>query len=103
MRDYLRRELSDLRNNEENNTLGFNKVNRVRCVKGRYPDRLVELWELYDELKGSENDCPTLFDAGQLFIILELANGGKDLEAFKFTTAEQSYYLFFQVGCAFVF
>lgn len=91
------RELSELRNNELSNTPSFNKVYDVRCVQGTYPKKLKESWEDYDELKGSENDYPD-FCENQLYIVLELENGGKDIEAFEFWNAKQSYALFFQVN-----
>lgn len=57
----------------------------------------MELWELYDEDSGSENDSPEIFGKDQLYIILELANGGKDLEAFVFNNALQAFSVFKQV------
>lgn len=81
-----------------NFTTAFSEVHKIRCVQGRYPDRLLELWELYDEHRGSENDSPEIFDDNQLYIILELANGGKDMEAFIFNNAQQSFALFKQVS-----
>lgn len=69
----------------------------VRCVQGRYPERLLELWELYNDNRISENDCPDIFTDDQLFIVLELANGGKDLESFVFVNAQQTYAIFEQV------
>lgn len=70
----------------------------MKCVQGRYPDRLLELWELYDENRQSENDSPEVFTDNQLFIVLELANGGTDLESFVFVNAQQSYSIFRQVS-----
>jgi hypothetical protein len=46
---------------------------------------------------GSENDSPTMFREDQLYIILVLANGGCDLEAHFFRTADQSDSVFIQV------
>lgn len=92
------RELSNLRKNEVNRTSAFSEVQEIKCVQGRYPDRLVELWELYDEDRGSENDSPDIFGKDQLFIILEFANGGRDMEAFTFNNAQQSFALFKQVS-----
>ncbi|XP_077287768.1 haspin [Arctopsyche grandis] len=90
-------ELSDLRNNTYNNTSSFARVHRVHCVQGSYPERLLTQWDLFDELKGSENDYPN-FNSNQLYIVLELEHGGKDLEAFEFSNAEKSYALFFQIA-----
>jgi serine/threonine-protein kinase haspin len=91
-------ELSSLRQNDVNNCSNFVKVLQVKCVRGAYPERLLDLWELYEETHGTENDCPSIFTSEQLYIVLELANCGVDLEAFKFDTAEQAYSVFIQVS-----
>ncbi|GJQ69466.1 Haspin [Trypoxylus dichotomus] len=93
-------ELSDLRSNARNSTNCFNEMRKATCVQGRYPERLLELWELYEESRGSENDHPEMFDADQLYIVLELANGGSDMESFVFNNAQQAYALVTQVACA---
>lgn len=72
-------------------------MRKITCVQGKYPERLLELWELYDEDSGSENDSPEIFKEDQLYIVLELANGGKDLEAFVFNNALQAFSVFKQV------
>lgn len=65
---------------------------------GEYPQYLIDLWEEFDRTgNGSENDHPSMFKSDQLYIVLELANGGKDLEAFVFNSAEQSLSVFVQV------
>lgn len=73
------------------------EVKNIRCVIGRYPRKLIELWKTYDDEKNSENDCPVMFDENQLYIVLELGHGGQDLEAFVFQNASESYALFMQV------
>lgn len=92
------RELHKLRFGNECSTDGFVGVNRIMCVVGKYPDKLIELWENYDEEKTSENDCPSMFEDDQLFIILDLAHGGQDLEAYTFQNASESYSIFLQVN-----
>ncbi|XP_061378523.1 uncharacterized protein LOC116769820 isoform X2 [Danaus plexippus] len=82
----------------ENATDVFNEVLSVRCVTGGYPSRLLDLWDLYDESKGSENDNPAVLPPDQQFIVLELANAGQDLESYQFVNAEQSYALFKQIA-----
>ncbi|CAG9562366.1 unnamed protein product [Danaus chrysippus] len=82
----------------ENATDVFNEVLSVRCVTGGYPSRLLDLWELYDECKGSENDNPAVLPPEQQFIVLELANAGQDLESYQFVNAEQAYALFKQIA-----
>lgn len=69
-------------------------------MQGKYPNRLIDLWELYDEDCGSENDSPVIFDEEQIYIVLELSNGGKDLEAFIFNDALQAFSTFKQTVCA---
>ncbi|KAJ8974882.1 hypothetical protein NQ317_011728 [Molorchus minor] len=96
----IAQELSNLRNNKQNMTSGFSEVQKVQCVQGRYPEKLLDLWDLYDETRGSENDSPEIFDHNQLYIVLQLANGGQDLEAFIFTNASQAFSMFQQVACA---
>jgi len=93
-------ELSNLRNDKKNRTGGFSEVQKIRCVLGCYPEKLLELWNLYEETRGTENDSPEMFDSDQLYIILELANGGKDMEAFVFKNSIQAYSLFEQTACA---
>lgn len=93
----ITQELSDLRHNETNRTSCFTYVQGIRCVRGKYPERLIDLWELFDEDKGSENDHPSIFQDDQLYIILELEHGGRDLESYQFISAEQSYAIFMQV------
>lgn len=83
-------QLSGLRHGDRNATGGFVELLRVRCVRGAYPQRLLDLWELYRDNKGTENDHPEAFDEDQLYIVLELANAGEDLEAFRFSGAGQS-------------
>lgn len=119
-------ELSNLKNGKDFMTKGFvdvkavsftkqkkNKITRdtdkiingfyfclfiqVKCVQGRYPEHLIDLWELYRDNRNTENDHPEIFSDDQLYIVLELANGGQDLEAFNFSNALQSYSAFIQV------
>lgn len=73
------------------------QVLAVRCVQGPYPSRLLDLWELFDECKGSENDNPAALPSDQQYIVLELANAGQDLESYQFTGAQQAHALFQQV------
>lgn len=95
-------ELSNLRNGDLNATRSFVEVRSVKCVQGRYPNRLIDLWELYDEDGRSENDNPSIFDENQLYIILELANGGEDLESFVFNNAFQAFSVYKQVSTLFI-
>lgn len=53
---------------------------------------------MYRDNNGTENDHPEIFNEEQLFIVLELGNGGQDLEAFTFENALQSHSAFLQVS-----
>ncbi|XP_044740651.1 serine/threonine-protein kinase haspin homolog [Chrysoperla carnea] len=96
----ITQELSGLRDNALNCTECFTYVQNVRCVRGKYPTMLIDLWELYDEMNGSENEHPGIFDDDQLYIVFELEHGGRDLESFEFLNAEQAYSIFIQTALA---
>ncbi|KAG8240421.1 hypothetical protein J437_LFUL003135, partial [Ladona fulva] len=71
-----------------------------KCVHGPYPDLLLELWKEYDDRKGSENDCPSVFSEDQLLLVTELEYAGICLEDFQFTSSTQASSVFFQVAYA---
>ncbi|XP_014469958.1 PREDICTED: uncharacterized protein LOC106741972 [Dinoponera quadriceps] len=93
-------ELHNLRLHSTYRTDAFVEVRRIRCIIGRYPEKLVKLWNIYDDDKTSNNDCPSMFGEHQLYIALELGHGGEDLEAFVFQTAQEAYALFLQTALA---
>lgn len=93
----ISQELSALRNGDQNRSSGFVEVLNVRLIEGRYPSHLLDLWNEFDTLKGSENDSPDIFGDDQLYVVFELANCGSDLEAHVFKNAEQSFSAFKQV------
>lgn len=93
-------ELSNLRHDTQFKTSCFVEVSRCVCVQGKYPQRLIDLWNEYHEEKVSENDSPTIFDDSQLFVIFELADGGKALETYCFTSAAQAFSAFVQLTFA---
>lgn len=95
--------MDNLRLNPIYKTSGFVEVKSIKCIIGRYPKKLVDLWNDYDDNKTSDNDCPSMFGESQLYITLELSHGGEDLEAFIFQTAQETYSLFLQVSCLFLF
>ncbi|XP_039950145.1 serine/threonine-protein kinase haspin homolog [Bactrocera tryoni] len=92
-------ELANLRThvNSANFTCGFVNVRKVACVKGRYPQHFIKLWEIFDKDKSSENDHPGIFDDTQIYIVLELEFCGRDLESFQFQNAEQTYGALLQI------
>ncbi|KAK7676876.1 hypothetical protein QCA50_020132 [Cerrena zonata] len=63
---------------------GFVKLLRAYVVRGRYPSLLLDLWDQYDKVKGSESVRPDSFTASQTYAIIVLPNGGPDLETFTF-------------------
>lgn len=97
----IAKELSDLRNGRENATAGFANLLKVRCVRGVYPEHLVDCWQLYQDHYGTDNDDPEEFGFDQLFIVLEQEYAGVDLEAFQFHNAVQAYSALHQVRAAF--
>lgn len=95
----ISQELSGLRYGKTNASAGFVEVLNVRFVEGRYPNHLLKLWHDFNDNDQSENDCPDVFGADQLYVVFELANCGLDLEATKlFKSAEQSFSAFKQVN-----
>lgn len=101
---------------------GFVKLLRSYVVRGKYPSLLLDLWDKFHKLKGSESVRPGMisskirviqelillhatldsFNVSQLYAIIALPNGGPDLEAFKFSAAtktgwKQACSLFWQV------
>ncbi|KYN01582.1 Putative serine/threonine-protein kinase haspin like protein, partial [Cyphomyrmex costatus] len=94
----IAKELDNLKLNDIYKTNGFVEVKNISCIIGKYPEKLVKLWNIYDNDKTSDNDCPSMFDENQLYIALELNHGGEDLEAFVFQTAEEACALFLQTA-----
>ena len=80
---------------------GFLTVLSCALTEGRYPNTLLEKWDAYDSEKGSENDRPddALFKdcQDQKFVVLELKNGGQDLENVTLLNAAQGFAVFQQV------
>ena len=83
----------------------FIGLRNCTLVEGQYPKRLLELWDEYHEMKGSENDRPDskLFNndtttEAQRFVALEYENGGEDLENIVISNAMQGLSIFLQVA-----
>ncbi|KAJ7228410.1 other/Haspin protein kinase [Mycena pura] len=82
---------------------GFVKLLRTYIVRGTYPQVLLELWDEYHRLKGSEGVRPDTFAVSQAYAIIVLPNGGPDLEAYKFASKggwKQACSIFWQVAKA---
>ncbi|XP_074969709.1 serine/threonine-protein kinase haspin [Phalacrocorax aristotelis] len=76
----ISKELSLLSEESVNRTVGFISLYSVHCVQGAYPKYLLDAWDKYHEVTGSENDRPDFFGDEQLFMVLEFEFGGSDLE-----------------------
>ncbi|XP_072239807.1 uncharacterized protein haspin [Leuresthes tenuis] len=76
----ISKELSSLKEKQQNQTHGFIGLNDLHCVQGCYPPDFLKAWDAFDQRKGSENDRPDFFEKDQFFIILEFEFGGVDLE-----------------------
>ncbi|KAM4027440.1 serine/threonine-protein kinase haspin [Anomaloglossus baeobatrachus] len=76
----ISKELSLLNGGEENRTGGFIQLHSAHCVRGSYPLELLSAWDTFAEEKGTDNERPDLFEAEQIFMILEFEFGGDDLE-----------------------
>ncbi|XP_071361144.1 uncharacterized protein haspin isoform X2 [Trachinotus anak] len=76
----ISKELSSLKEKQQNQTYSFIGLNDLHCVRGCYPPDFLNAWDTFDQQKGSENDRPDFFEKDQLFIILEFEFGGIDLE-----------------------
>ncbi|KAM6049189.1 serine/threonine-protein kinase haspin [Chlamydotis macqueenii] len=76
----ISKELSLLSEESANRTVGFISLYSAHCVQGAYPKYLLEAWDKYHKVTGSENDRPDLFGDEQLFMVLEFEFGGSDLE-----------------------
>ena len=70
--------------------LGFVEVRNCTVFQGSYPIKLLELWDIFDQEKESENTRPDFLPCDQLYIALEFNNGGQDLEKFVFRNASQA-------------
>ncbi|XP_046397265.1 serine/threonine-protein kinase haspin-like [Ischnura elegans] len=97
---FITRSLSDLRSGEKLMTECFVKALDFKCVHCPFPEVLLDCWRAYDEKKGSENDCPTVFPDEQLMLITELEFAGVALEDFVFASAPQALSVFTQVAYA---
>uniref|UniRef100_A0A665VR16 non-specific serine/threonine protein kinase n=1 Tax=Echeneis naucrates TaxID=173247 RepID=A0A665VR16_ECHNA len=76
----ISKELSSLKEKQQNQTHSFIGLRDLHCVRGCYPPDFLNAWDRFDQQKGSENDRPDFFENDQLFIILEFEFGGIDLE-----------------------
>ena len=81
---------------------GFLNVRRCNLIQGIYPPILLEKWDAYEAEKGSDNERPDIFEVAtmQKFVVLEMANGGVDLENVVLANAAVGLAIFQQVAHA---
>ena len=90
--------LSQLREGSRNKTSGFVEVRGATVFQGPYPALLLELWDLFKEQGGTENERPDGLGEQQMFIALEFNNAGSDLEKYVFKNASQAFAAWKQVA-----
>ncbi|ANB14580.1 protein kinase ALK2 [Sugiyamaella lignohabitans] len=76
---------------------GYVDVLDSTIVRGTYPQRLLELWDDYDQQKRSENYRPDFFKHDQMYCIVVMANAGTDLEHFDLSSWQDAESIFWQV------
>ncbi|XP_056662898.1 serine/threonine-protein kinase haspin [Monodelphis domestica] len=76
----ISKELSLLAEEPLHRTEGFIALYASRCVRGSYPDLLLQAWDAFHRLRGSDNERPDFFGNEQLYVVLEFEFGGVDLE-----------------------
>ncbi|KAI9467153.1 hypothetical protein BJY52DRAFT_1236715 [Lactarius psammicola] len=64
---------------------GFVSLLKTYVVRGKYPSLLLDLWDEYNQTKGSESVRPDMLAVSQVYAIIVLPNGGPDLEAYTFS------------------
>ncbi|KAI0276305.1 hypothetical protein BGY98DRAFT_986292 [Russula aff. rugulosa BPL654] len=71
---------------------GFVNLLKTYVIRGKYPSLLLDLWDEYNQTKGSESVRPDMLAVSQVYAIIVLPNGGPDLEAYS-----QACSLFWQI------
>ena len=83
---------------------GFLNIRQCNLIRGNYPPILLTKWDEYQDAKGSDNVRPDtdLFpvDSMQKFVVLEMSNGGEDLENVILNNASVGLAIFQQVAHA---
>ncbi|KAL9934107.1 hypothetical protein V8E36_007189 [Tilletia maclaganii] len=77
----------------------FVKLHAAHIVAGQYPKRLLEAWDDYDQNKegGSENWRPDTLEDSQIFAVIVLGDGGRNLEHSELQTWQQAASIFWQL------
>ncbi|KAI8055673.1 hypothetical protein BDF22DRAFT_671460 [Syncephalis plumigaleata] len=80
------------------NRTHFTRVYRVGICKGVYPAELLHAWDSWSRKNSEcENIRPDYYDTNQLYAVLVLDYGGKDMEHFRMTSWCQAESLLRQV------
>lgn len=88
---------NQLSEGQRNRTPNFIRWIHSSCLRGSFPQELLNEWDAYDEKKQSENLDPRKYTKDSLHLVVVTNNGGVDLESFKLNSAEQALSIFLQV------
>ncbi|KAK9387014.1 hypothetical protein V1515DRAFT_602627 [Lipomyces mesembrius] len=77
---------------------GFVKLIDAHVVKGKYSEILLLLWDEFDEVNGSENGRPDIYEDDQYYCIIILNNAGTDLEHFEVKSWREAAAIFWTVA-----
>ncbi|RPB08909.1 hypothetical protein P167DRAFT_567611 [Morchella conica CCBAS932] len=77
---------------------GFIGFHGAHVCRGYFPDALMRCWDEYEELRGSENERPEFYGAGQWWAVVGLEMGGVDLEHFELKGWGEAVDVFWQVA-----
>ncbi|KIR80431.1 HASPIN protein kinase [Cryptococcus gattii EJB2] len=82
---------------------GFVEFRGAYVVEGKYPNELLEKWDIYKSTQGSASVRPSAFGPAQKYCLVALCNSGIDLEALQFDASRgwiQAAGIFWQVAAA---
>lgn len=82
---------------------GFVEFRGAYVVEGKYPNELLEKWDIYKSTQGSASVRPSAFGPTQKYCLVALCNSGIDLEALQFDASRgwvQAAGIFWQVAAA---
>ncbi|XP_035223089.1 uncharacterized protein LOC118195859 [Stegodyphus dumicola] len=90
--------LNMLRNEGPNHCMNFCELKRVMMVRGEFPSLLKEAW--VDDTSDSYAFDPRHYDATQMYLIFEMADGGTCLSHHMPKTQKEALSIMLQVGLA---
>ncbi|KAI5840035.1 hypothetical protein DFP73DRAFT_469357, partial [Morchella snyderi] len=77
---------------------GFIGFRGAHVCRGVFPDALMRCWDDFEERRGSENERPEFYGAGQWWAVIALEMGGVDLEHFALRGWREALHVFWQVA-----